>query len=251
MKYKAIFLDLDGTTVPNEVDALPSVTVSQAIFKAKKLIHICIATGRPLHIARNIIKHLQISDPCILSGGVQIYNPLKDAIEFEVGLNLESIPKIVHIAKRYNLKIGIFNGHADKSYAPPNLIDKILSIYLPVISPEIINDVEHEMKGISNIEIHKMPSWEKGYMCLEMTDIKATKLNGINQVMKLLNLKKSEIIGVGDSYNDFPLLMASGMKVAMGNAIQELKDIADYVAPSIDDDGVADVIEKFILSSLK
>ena len=43
--------------------------------------------------------------------------------------------------------------------------------------------------------------------------------------------------------------MACGLKVAMGNAIPELKEIADYVAPSVDDDGVADVIEKFILNS--
>lgn len=45
----------------------------------------------------------------------------------------------------------------------------------------------------------------------------------------------------------FLFLMACGLKVAMGNAVSELKTIADYIAPTIDEDGVADVIEKFIL----
>jgi HAD superfamily hydrolase (TIGR01484 family) len=248
MKYKALFLDLDGTTVKNEITALPSVKVTQSIKKAKKLVHICIATGRPIRMAQSIFEHLELSDPCVTSGGVHIYDPLNYKILNEIEINPQTVPQLIKIAQKFNLKFGIFNGRTDKNYYIPKLTDKILGIYLPVIPPEIINDVEKEYKHIPNIEIHKMPSWEKGYMCLEMTDIKATKLNGINQVMKLLHLKKSEIIGVGDSYNDFPLLMASGFKVAMGNAIPELKDIADYIAPSIDDDGVADVIEKFILN---
>lgn len=44
-----------------------------------------------------------------------------------------------------------------------------------------------------------------------------------------------------------PLLMACGLRVAMGNAVEDLKAIADYIAPPVENDGVADVIEKFIL----
>ena len=62
-----------------------------------------------------------------------------------------------------------------------------------------------------------------------------------------VRIEQYEIIGVGDGYNDFPLLMACGLKVAMGNATEDLKEIADYIAPTVDEDGVADVIEKFVL----
>ena len=48
-----------------------------------------------------------------------------------------------------------------------------------------------------------------------------------------------------------PLLMACGLKVAMGNGVPELKEIADYVAPSVDEDGISDVIEKFVLRTEK
>jgi hydroxymethylpyrimidine pyrophosphatase-like HAD family hydrolase len=63
----------------------------------------------------------------------------------------------------------------------------------------------------------------------------------------MLGVKYEEIIGVGDSYNDYSLLMASGLKVAMGNAVKELKDVADYIAPSVDEDGLAEVIERYII----
>ena len=68
-------------------------------------------------------------------------------------------------------------------------------------------------------------------------------------VANLLKIKTTEIIGVGDGYNDFPMLLACGLKVAMDNANDDLKAIADYIAPSVDDDGVADVIEKYILNA--
>jgi hydroxymethylpyrimidine pyrophosphatase-like HAD family hydrolase len=75
----------------------------------------------------------------------------------------------------------------------------------------------------------------------------ATKQHGIIEVARLLNISTKDIIGVGDGYNDFPLLLACGLKIAMGNANEELKKIADFVAPSVEEDGVATVIEKFIL----
>jgi len=84
-------------------------------------------------------------------------------------------------------------------------------------------------------------------MDIDVTHAEATKMHGILEVAKLLNIDTKEIIGVGDGYNDFPLLMACGLKVAMGNAVDDLKAIADYVAPTVDEDGLADVIEKYVL----
>jgi hydroxymethylpyrimidine pyrophosphatase-like HAD family hydrolase len=63
----------------------------------------------------------------------------------------------------------------------------------------------------------------------------------------MLGVRYEEIIGVGDGHNDVPLLEAVGLKVAMGNAPDEVKAIADYVAPKLSEDGVADVIQRYIL----
>ena len=77
--------------------------------------------------------------------------------------------------------------------------------------------------------------------------IAATKQHGILEVAKIMGISTHEIIGIGDASNDIPLLMACGLKVAIGNATEDVKAIADYIAPTVEEDGVADVIEKFIL----
>ena len=247
MKYKALFLDLDGTTIPNGVDSLPSVRVTEAIHLAKDKIHVCLATSRPLYKAKYIIDHLDLSGVCIVSGGTQIYDPVRKKIMKEVMLDKEALAPIISVAKRYSLDFGILTGRGDVRHKKITAHDTLLGVYLPVIPTDTVSEVEHELKQIPRVSVHKMPSWEKGYVSLDVTDIHATKLHGILTVQKILHVKKEEIIGVGDSYNDFPLLMASGLKIAMGNAINELKSIADFIAPSVDDDGVAVVIEKFIL----
>jgi hydroxymethylpyrimidine pyrophosphatase-like HAD family hydrolase len=93
-----------------------------------------------------------------------------------------------------------------------------------------------------------MEAWNATFECLDIVSEHASKLHGVVDVAKLMHLSTHEIIGVGDGYNDFPLLMACGLKIAMGNAVPELKAIADFVAPTVDEDGVATVIEKFILT---
>jgi HAD superfamily hydrolase (TIGR01484 family) len=247
MKYKALFLDLDGTTIPNVIDALPSPRVTEAIRLAKDLVYVCLATGRPLYKAKYIIDHLHLSGLCVASGGTQIYDPVSKKIIKEISLSEKVIPQIVTVGNRYAIDFGIFNGYEDIRYNKRTKKDIVLGIYFPKISPQTVNEIEQELNKIPNISVHKMPSWEKGFVALDIVDIHATKLHGIMTVQKLLHIKKNEIIGVGDSYNDFQLLMASGLKIAMGNAIDELKNVADFIAPSVDDDGVAVVIEKFIL----
>ena len=58
------------------------------------------------------------------------------------------------------------------------------------------------------------------------------------------------MIAAGDSYNDLPMLKACGLRIVMGNAPDALKAIADYVAPSVDDDGLATAIEDFVMPKL-
>ena len=67
---------------------------------------------------------------------------------------------------------------------------------------------------------------------------------------ELNGIETSQIIAAGDSYNDIPLLEACGLRIAMGNAVPELKALADYVAPSVDQDGLATAIDEFVLPRL-
>src|SRR5581483_436099 len=110
---------------------------------------------------------------------------------------------------------------------------------------EKLEKIEKELSLYPNISVHKSRHEDPMKYAFNITHVKATKMHGVEIIMQKLNLKREDLIGVGDSYNDFPLLMSCGLKVAMGNAIADLKEIADYVAPSVEEDGVATVIEKF------
>lgn len=247
MKYKALFLDVDGTTVVHGVNNLPSVRVTEAINKARKKIHICLATSRPLYISQQILKHLQLSGPCVMTGGTQIYDPVKKKMIMEFPLQEKYVDIIYAYFRKHHIRMHAFDGQTDEPFRRGRKRKRSMSIYVPeidtVIADKTIKDIQH----IADVNIYKIPSWTPGMMSLDIMAKEASKLHGIVEVAKLLNIKTHEMIGVGDGYNDFPLLMACGLKIAMGNAVPELKAIADFVAPGVDEDGVATVIEKFIL----
>jgi HAD superfamily hydrolase (TIGR01484 family) len=249
MKYKAIMLDLDDTTVLHGKKNLPSSRVKEAIAKAKNHIHVCIATARTLTDSLAVMNDLELSGPCVLTNGTQIYDPVQKTVIHEVLLP-DGIPQqLAALAKQYHLTAILYDGKKDMTYTGAETFHKALSIYIPEVSIESIDTMVDIFSIDPRIHVQKLTAWNKEYMSLDITSNEASKLHGIVQVAKVLHIHTDEIIGVGDGYNDFPLLMACGLKIAMGNAVPELKAIADFIAPTVQDDGVATVIEKFVLTS--
>ena len=119
-------------------------------------------------------------------------------------------------------------------------------VFAQGISFQLIHRLTPQLSQIPGIAVHTAPSWTKGKTDILITHAQATKQHGILEIAKILNIGTHEIIGVGDGNNDFPLLMACGLKIAMGNAVKDLKAIADYVAPKVEEDGLAHIINKFI-----
>ena len=64
---------------------------------------------------------------------------------------------------------------------------------------------------------------------------------------KKWGLKKEEILTIGDQNNDIELLKAGGIKVAMGNGTPELKECADYITDTVENDGFVKAIEKYVI----
>jgi len=248
MKYKAIFLDLDGTTIINGSKDPPSQKVIDVIHKAHDKIHISIATGRGLWEIDHIIDSLNLTGPCIILNGVQIYDPIQRKIIKEISLNQTLIPEIKNILEKYKGTIYGFDGTAVSIIDKQIKHDKVLSYFITGLSELNADNLIDEISHISQVASHKLIPWRDEFYSVEITDVKASKLHGIVEIAKTLGINTHEMIGVGDSYNDFPLLMACGLKIAMGNAVPELKSIADFIAPSVEEDGVATVIEKFILN---
>lgn len=248
MKYKAIILDLDDTTVVHGKQNLPSPRVAKAIARAKKRIHVCIATARLLIDALPVMNHLELSGPCIVSNGTQVYDPVAGKIVQEICIDRDIIPKLYSVCQKNALVGYYYDGERDVEYTGGAVPEKVLSVYIPDIDPSRVDGLVSEFQQFQQTTVHKLSGWDKRYMSIDITDVRASKLHGVIEVARILDIKTEDIIGVGDGYVDFPLLMACGLKIAMGNAVPELKAIADFIAPSIEEDGVATVIEKFVLT---
>lgn len=247
MQYKAIMLDLDDTTVVHGKRSLPTPRVAAAISAAKEKILVCVATARTLRDSLLILDHLSLSGPCVLTNGTQIYDPQQKKIVHEVSMPLDILPKIASLCAAHNLHFIVYDGDRDIPYTDGLDIPKILTIYIPQVDIHRIDEYVGEFSVDPRIHVQKLTAWDKKYMSLDISSAGASKLHGIVEVAKMLGIKTEEMIGVGDGYNDFSLLMACGLKIAMGNAVRELKAIADFIAPTVYDDGVATVIEKFVL----
>lgn len=242
-------LDLDGTTIPNTPDGLPSEKVVEAIKKASKLLHVGIATSRSYYTSSAIIKRLSLSGPSILNSGAQIIDLTHHRILSEHLISDSDFAEIRTILQTQKQPFFIQETTGlYQLYATDYIPNKLTQVFCKELSPEVADQLIFAFSHIPTIIAYKIPGYENGKVWITISNSLATKQQAIFEVAKILGIETYEIIGVGDGDNDFPLLMACGLKIAMGNAVQELKAIADYVAPSVDEDGVADIIEKFILN---
>lgn len=249
MKYKAIFLDIDGTTVEHGRDSVPTEEVVRAISRAKNHVSICFATGRPLAVALPILSALAPNGPCVLVNGVQIYDPNTQKIVKEYTLDSSLVNKAQKFVDAYDAQLYIHDGNEEILWDRKTYPEKILSLYVPEISHHDADRLMNDFNSLPGVTTHKTVAWNRNFMAVDLVHAEATKLHGIVEICRLLGLRSEEIIGVGDGYNDFPLLMACGLKIAMGNAVDELKEIADFIAPTVGQNGVATIIEKLILTA--
>ena len=82
---------------------------------------------------------------------------------------------------------------------------------------------------------------------LECMNDKADKAYGLNCLTQILQSSMENVIAVGDSYNDIPMIKQAGLGIAMENAVDALKQEAGYITKSNIDDGIVDIINKFIM----
>ena len=105
--------------------------------------------------------------------------------------------------------------------------------------------LSEKINRIKGVAAHLGNSWTKNRLDIHITNQAATKEFAIKNLLRILKVKKKEVMGVGDGDNDLPLFKSVGYKVAMGNGTDKLKKEADYITLAEDKDGLAKVIEKF------
>jgi hypothetical protein len=110
---------------------------------------------------------------------------------------------------------------------------------------ERINAFEKEMHDLLGPSVNFHTSQP---FFLEFVDVNASKAIALEKLGAYYGIQREEMIAIGDGFNDLSMIEYAGLGVAMENAPEEIKRIADYVTLSNENDGVAYVIEQFILA---
>ena len=250
MINKAIILDIDGTIVDSPKELLPSKRLIKAVAKIKQTHKVVIATGRPWYFAKGVINALGIEEPCIITAGTQICIPKTGEIITQRSINPKDITKLSKIlADEPNLKAvwnsftadDYINGY--KSIKSIDINKEYFVVALVYLEPNYALEIIEKLKSVSGIVASQVISYKKGLIDLHITSSNATKEHAIEDVLKLIDINKSNTIGVGDGGNDTHLFAAVGYKIAMGNAAESLKAKADTIIKSVQEEGLAEYLE--------
>lgn len=248
MKYKALIFDLDGTAIPAKKEALPSTRVIDSIRKAQEVISVSAATGRSFPMVQAILDKCKFNNPCILSGGTEIIDPITNKIVWQVRLPENQVKQIVKVCLPYPYEVFFSDDVQGLPARDKRVRGSERIVYIKDCKLDDAKKIQKELLKIQDIASHFAGSWTPERVDFHITQKEATKKHAVNKLIKMLHVNKNEVIAVGDNNNDIPLFESAGFKVAMRNASDDLIQIADYIAPSVDEDGLAYVIDKFILS---
>ena len=256
---KALFFDIDGTLVSFSTLQIPQSTLDAIEAAHRKGVKIFISTGRPPQIMNNIgaLQALNIIDGYITMNGSYCY--VGDQVIYKHPIAQDNVNALVEQCKAHHFPC-IFVGEKEISVCQPNdTLRKIFYDFLrvdefPVVSfeegtaydsyqltPFFSPEEEVTVKEL-------MPDCEFGRWHPTFVDITAkgnTKQKGMEHILEYFGLDVSETMSFGDGGNDIPMLKYAGIGVAMGNANEEVKAIADYVTTSVDEDGIAHALRHF------
>lgn len=252
MKYRAVIADVDGTLVmPGEYPAKkPSKKLISAVNATRERgVVFSLASARSLFGVQKLIDYLNMDSLIILDNGAKIYDCGKKKYVWESYLESGDAKKTIsYLSQDKSLRIIIVDD--DKRLEDISKVTKwkISKIVILNITPGKAEELYQTLRMIPSVHVTKSISSDDPPMeSIHVTSINATKQMALYKFAEMLSIDPKEIIGIGDSYNDFPFLLACGLKVAMKNATDDIIAIADYIAPSYKNDGVAEVINKFIL----
>ncbi|MFZ1250378.1 MAG: HAD family hydrolase [Candidatus Microsaccharimonas sp.] len=247
--YKLLLLDVDGTLVASKPDALPSQKIIEALKQAQDKIDIGIVTGRPYEHTKAVIEKLGLKGVGVFNGGAEIINLENGENIYRQSLDIQTAQQVLELTLPYGYSVLNAVGSNEQPVTNVSQIteetDKLLVVNVPTSeTPEIIAALD----AIEGIAVHPVSAWsDEDVFCISIVHEHASKRYGAERVMKMLGYDKSEVLAVGDGHNDLPLIEAVGMGIAMGNAPDEVKQLADDITGSLEDDGVAQVVEKYIL----
>jgi len=264
-----ICLDIDGTLLNSEHKISPRTKeVIQLVSKEMKIPVILVSARMPKGILF-LLEELNISNPIICYSGALIMDD-KTNILSNVTIPISEVEQVFKLVRDMGIHVNLYKD--DEWYVEK--IDEWAEQegVITNISPNIMNFTglfdlwEKEKSGPNKIlcmaepnEIEALNAKIKAYNSndlniylskptyLEIMPGNASKTSAIEVLCKKYDIQRSEVIAIGDNYNDINMIEFAGLGIAMNNAPDAVKQYADDITLSNDEDGVAEAIKKYIL----
>ncbi len=264
MKYKLMAVDIDGTLL-NDKSELTENTKKTIKNAVERGLIFTIASGRPIQGIEGLNKQLNLDVPFITYNGAIVVMGKSRQIMYQRELSPNDSNDIVNLAQKYKVTYMVWK---DGQLCVPEF-SEIVHKYMQISSvvPVKIDNLDNHLEnGVTKIlwydtaekiveyqnQIGKYLSENVNFYpsrpCfMEFVDAKASKAIAMEQIGNYYGINQSEMIAVGDGFNDLSMIEYAGLGVAMANAPAQVKERADYITLSNEEDGVAHVINKFIL----
>lgn len=273
MKYKMLCVDMDGTLLNNKKEITDRTKI--ALKKAEEAgVKVVIATGRLFTSAYYYADLVGLKTPIISANGAFIREKDKNQVIYEALLGKENCYRILNIIKSYGIIPNfhtantIFternNAHVN-NYIKINeklkegnkiqiqfvknwkdVFEKYQSSILKCIAIDEdldkIQKAKRELADCDGLETVTSSKDNFEVMCQGVS-----KGRAVEMLAAYYNIPREAVICVGDSENDISMIEFAGLGVAMGNGDKEIKDLAQYITLSNEEDGVAKVVEEYIL----
>lgn len=267
-KIKLLILDVDGTLVTDDRRLLSS-TIEKLIKLKNKNIKIVLCSGRPLFGIEKILNLIGIDNKddqyAITYNGGLITKTNGQAI-IDRSLNTKEFIRVSEWAKKWNLntiafsKNAIYISDSDINYHSSFISYKNRMPLLYRNSDQLkteLNTITFPKLLLSgseddlNVAMNVLPIWMKSEynpirsekMYVEINSSEVNKGWAVKQIADYLNIKKNEIMAIGNGNNDIDMLQESGIKVALQNSTENLKQISNFVTNNDNNhDGVGEAI---------
>lgn len=269
-----IGLDCDGTLLNDRKELTPYSR--KVLLKAiEQGIVVLAATGRPASGIPKEVRELPGIRYALTANGARIVDLKENKILYEATMPFETAVRILDVFAKYDTYKEAFIGETGYTNAKdlanaedyglipgmiqylresrvpiPNVREKLLQMQKPVDKVQALFK-NREEKEQAFLEVREIPETEPTGALENNIEVNAYGVNkglGLLKLGELLGITREEIMACGDGMNDLEMLREVGFGVAMENAVQPVKDAADYVTDSNENDGVAKAIVKFALT---
>ncbi|MDF2606928.1 MAG: haloacid dehalogenase-like family hydrolase [Bacillales bacterium] len=251
-----VFFDLDGTLL-NENKEIPKTAID-AIKKLKeKGVFVALATGRAPYMFYEIRKMLEIDTFVSFNGQYVVH---KNEVIFKNPLNSIELDKISECALKSGIPVAFMTHEQTKANMEyhPHMAESLgtLKHYLPPFDPKfhLNNEIyqsllfvssENEHLFINNYKEFNFIRWHN--YSVDIVPNGGSKAKGIEKVIEMLGSSINDVYAFGDGLNDIEMLETVGTGIAMGNAHENLKKVANHITFHVDEDGIYKGLKHFNL----